>query len=228
MKHLIIGCGGVGSWLTPAICRLADPQQVILIDGDKLEKKNLDRQLFNETHIGRYKAEALAELYGCRGIAKWFAMGDFEIDRDDFLLVGVDNHPARLDALHECDVNGCTAIFGANETYSAEAYLYRREWRGTALDPRVYYPDIAKDHSGDPRAASIGCTGEAQQQNRQLAGDNFMAAALMLQLFTLHTQVLATLKGEAREHLPYKLVSNMTRFETSKIKDGLKERTTNE
>mgnify|MGYP000856154200 CR=1 FL=1 len=62
--------------------------------------------------------------------------------------------------------------------HSAEAYYYRRRWKGTARDPRVYYPEINQDRSGDPRATSIGCTGEVQNQNRQLVSANLMAAAL--------------------------------------------------
>jgi molybdopterin/thiamine biosynthesis adenylyltransferase len=230
MKAIIIGTGGVGSWLAPALCRILDPDRVTLIDGDKLEKKNLDRQLFNEEHIGQNKAEALARLYGCEGIPKWFSMGQFEINEGDWLMVCVDNHPARLAALQECDSNGCRAIFGANETYSAEACFYIRGWRGTGLDPRVYYPEILTDHSGDPRATAIGCTGEAQQTNRQLASANFMAAALMLQLFTVWTKA-PTLRKEAQNHLPHKLVSNLAKMENFKVKDAVQptnERTNHE
>ncbi len=52
-KIYIIGAGGVGSWLTPAMCMLIKPEDITIVDGDKLEDKNLNRQLFNEEDIWR-------------------------------------------------------------------------------------------------------------------------------------------------------------------------------
>ncbi len=42
-KIYIIGCGGVGSWLASAVARLENPNHLVLVDGDDLEEKNLDR-----------------------------------------------------------------------------------------------------------------------------------------------------------------------------------------
>jgi molybdopterin/thiamine biosynthesis adenylyltransferase len=182
----IIGTGGGGSWLAPAIISLTSPKQVVLMDGDTLEHKNLDRQLFNESDVGQPKCESLARRYGCQSHHGWFAQGVFNFEEDDWLLVCVDNHAARKDALVECDRNGCQAIFAANETWSAESYLYIPKWRGTPLDPRVYYPEILTDKSGDPRAAAIGCTGdEARSETPQLVSSNMMSAALSAHLFAL-------------------------------------------
>src|SRR5665213_4076659 len=119
------------------------------------------------------------------GKPEWFARGKLRIQRMDWLLVFVDNHPARKEALEVCDECGCQAILAANETHSSEACYYQRSWKGTKRDPRVYYPDIQTSRSGDPRAAAIGCTGEAQQNNRQLVSANFMAAALAEHLYVL-------------------------------------------
>lgn len=224
----VIGCGGVGSWLVPALCKLHDPEHVILVDGDKLEEKNLDRQLFHPNEIGEYKSDALAGKYLCKSEPKWFSMGQFFLEPQDWLLVCVDNHPARLAALQECDSNGCKAVFAANETWSAEAFLYHREWRGCPLDPRVYYPDILTNTDGDPRAAAIGCTGEAQVHNRQLVNANMMAASLAAHLFSLWAYKLPTLDHAARNHLPFKLVSNMTKMEAFKFNDHWQQQTNQE
>lgn len=207
----IIGCGGVGSWLTPAMCMLVKPQNITLVDGDMLEDKNLNRQLFSATHIGMNKAEALASLYNCIGVGEWYSEIMTEHSMRDWLLVGVDNHPARNAALKACDMNQCCAIFGANEVHSSEAFVYLPEWKGTNLDPRVYYPEIASDRTGDPRASSIGCTGEAQEANRQLVTANFMAASLMAHLFVVWGQEREAMEPEATQHLPHKLVNNLSR-----------------
>jgi hypothetical protein len=139
-----------------------------LIDGDRIETKNLNRQFFDARQVGQNKAQALAARHQCHFIPEWFARGQLRHQRNDWLLCLVDNHRTRLEALEVCDESGCQAILAANETHSAEAYYYRRSWKGTRRDPRVYYPELNIDRSNDPRAAAIGCTGEAQIQNRQL------------------------------------------------------------
>lgn len=219
-KIYIIGCGGVGSWLAPCLIRLAPDGKrlVTLVDGDTLEPKNMDRQLFDESDIGDNKAHALSRRYHCEFIDKWYSLGTVEHTPSDWLFVCVDNHPARLAALRACDMFGCSAIVGCNETTSAEAYIYRPEWRDTRLDPRVYYPEISSDRSGDPRAAAIGCTGESQLAKPQLVTANKMASSLMEWLFVAWAIELPKSddQSELIPHLPHKLVANMTKTETFK------------
>lgn len=221
-SHLyIIGCGGVGSWLTPALTLLTSPNAVTVIDADTLEEKNLDRQLFTDKDLGRSKAEALAERYQCSHRTEWFCEGLMRFEPEDWLLVCVDNHLARRAALGECDRYGCRAIFAANETHSAEAYFYQSEWKGTPIDPRVYFPDILTDRSGDPRARAIGCTGEAQKDNPQLVTSNSLAASLAGHLFALWHLKAPAFKEKTLASLPYRLVANMSRLETHLIKDKI-------
>lgn len=224
----IIGCGGVGSWLAPALARLTSPEQITLIDMDTLEEKNLDRQLFKPQDIGRPKAEALAEIYNCHSMVEWFCEGLMEFQEWDWLIVCVDNHRARKAALEECDRYGCRAMFAANETHSAEAYFYQREWKDTPLDPRVYFPDILTDRSGDPRARGIGCTGEAQRENPQLVTSNSLASSLAGHLFALWHLHAPNVKAKTIPSLPYRLVANRTRLETHLIKDKQPKGQTNE
>ncbi len=220
MKHIyIIGAGGVGSWLTPAICLLKNKNDVTVIDADILEKKNLNRQLFTDSEIGLSKADALSKKYGCKFVGSWFTNGLLDLHKSDWLLVGVDNHTARKAALEACDDHGCKAIIGANETTSAEAFYYQPDWKGSPLDPRTYYPEINTDSSGDPRAAAIGCTGEAQEVNKQLVSANFMAAALMQHLFVIWNLERPKMPVELVPHLPYQIISNLTAYVVNKIKD---------
>jgi hypothetical protein len=216
--NYIIGCGGVGSAITPSFCLLKSPEQVTLIDGDNIELKNLNRQMFDASQVGQNKAEALAGKFGCHFIGEWFSRGKIRHHRGDWLICLVDNHRTRLEALEVCDESGCQAIFAANETHSSEAYYYRRIWKGTSRDPRVYYPEINTDQSGDPRSASIGCTGEAQQNNRQLVSANLMAAALAEHLFVLWNLKAPRMDRETVESLPHKFVANLSKLETHKEK----------
>lgn len=224
----IIGCGGGGSWLIPALTLLTDPKQIVLVDGDVLEEKNLDRQLFKPEDIGRMKAEALGQRYKCRFETDWFCEGMKDYQENDWIIACVDNHIARRGALAEADRHGVQVICAANETSSAEAYYYQREWKGTGIDPRVYFPDILTDRSNDPRRRAIGCTGEAQQQNRQLVTSNAMSAALAGHLFALWHLHSPKASMKARASFPYRLVANRTRLETHLVKDKLNQRTENE
>src|SRR5580704_306574 len=214
--NYIIGCGGVGSAIVPSFCLLKPPQDVTLIDGDKIEPRNLNRQLFDSRQVGMNKAQALAARYRCQAIPEWFARGKIRHQRNDWLICLVDNHRTRLEALEVCDESGCQAIFAANETHSSEAYYYRRPWKGTSRDPRIYYPEIANDRSGDPRATSIGCTGEVVTNNRQLVSANLMAAALAEHLYVLWNMKAPRMDSETVAVLPYKFVANLSKLETHK------------
>lgn len=216
MKIYVLGAGGVGSWLLPSICMLRDPQTVSVVDGDTLETKNLNRQLFTTQDVGRNKADALAERYGCESIPRFFAHGMCAFEESDWLLVGVDNNPARAAALESCDAHGCKAIVGANEVLSAEAYYYDPRWRGSPLDPRKYYEDITTDTRFDPRTVGSGCTGEAQEANKQLVTANFMAAALMQHLFIAWAVEARKLTRDVRKHLPFRIRQNLSSYEVSK------------
>lgn len=212
--NYIIGCGGVGSAIVPSYCLLKAPGDITLVDGDRIERKNLNRQLFDAGQIGMNKAQALAARYGCRFIPEWFARGKIRHYRNDWLICLVDNHRTRLETLEVCDESGCPAIIAANEMHSSEAYYYRRTWKGTPRDPRVYYPEINTDQSGDPRTAAIGCTGEAQENNRQLVSANLMAAALAEHLFVLWHFKAPRLDKETVARLPYKFAANLSKLET--------------
>jgi molybdopterin/thiamine biosynthesis adenylyltransferase len=216
MRAFVIGIGGGGSILSPILCKLIGAANVCLIDGDKLEKRNLDRQMFGPEHIGRNKADAMAEMLGCSYIPEYYFNGIERHSPDDWLLACVDNHPARVSVLAACDEYRCDAVFASNEVLSSEAYLYRPEWKGTKLDPRVMYPEIVTDRSGDPRGAQAGCTGEAQKQTPQLVTANLMSASLALHLLVVWAMESKKLARETLEHLPHKLVCNMTRMETFK------------
>ena len=212
--NYIIGCGGAGSAIVPSFCLLKSPGDITLVDGDRIERKNLNRQLFDATQIGLNKAQALAGKYGCHFMPEWFARGKIRHYRNDWLICLVDNHRTRLETREACDEHGCQAILAANEMHSSEAYFYRRQWQGTPRDPRVYYPELKTDRSGDPRAAAIGCTGEVQANNRQLASANFMAAALAEHLFVLWHLKAPRMDPETVAILPHKFAANLSKLET--------------
>lgn len=60
-KVAVFGLGGVGSYVAEGLCR-AGIGKLILCDGDKIDKSNINRQLFalNST-VGKYKTEVAKE-----------------------------------------------------------------------------------------------------------------------------------------------------------------------
>ena len=69
---VLVGCGGTGSWLAPAVARvgrlLRDSRGmevfIHFVDPDLVEEKNVYRQNFSNAEIGENKAYALAFRYG--------------------------------------------------------------------------------------------------------------------------------------------------------------------
>lgn len=181
----IIGAGGGGCWAAQLLAKDHRVNGVTIWDGDTVEEGNLDRQLFSAEHVGRNKAEVLAERYGFHHVPKYFQryMPESEIIAYGHLILeNVDNHPARLAILQECDDKGARAVLSGNGYTDADAYVY---WPSmmcqTHNDPRVWAPSIVRDHSGDPLRPA-GCTGEALDRTPQLALANFTATALQLSL----------------------------------------------
>jgi len=220
---IIIGAGGVGSWLLPALVKLHKTEPEVLIeiwDGDILEEGNMDRQLFDPESIGRNKASALAKRYkeevDCKLVAKqrYYTTGESAFDNPNTWLFGcADNHPARREILQTCDDLGTVCIIGGNGYDDADAYYYDSAWKDTPCDPRVYYPDILTDTTGSPVHAA-GCTGEAQVETPQLVLANYWAAAHMMHLYWYHTTKKPTLDKQFYEHIPMLSRNSAYMFET--------------
>ena len=61
-RVLIAGCGGVGSWTGLFVALSGIAKEIVLVDGDTIEKSNLNRTPFRYEHVGKNKAHALREL----------------------------------------------------------------------------------------------------------------------------------------------------------------------
>ena len=57
-RILIIGVGGIGSYLVPLLCKIG-MYDIHIADPDTVEEKNICSQNFNERNIGSYKCDAL-------------------------------------------------------------------------------------------------------------------------------------------------------------------------
>jgi PRTRC genetic system ThiF family protein len=95
----LVGCGGTGGFVAEGLCRLGCPGRLLLIDGDRVEERNLGRQNFYPEDLGRFKSQALAERLA-RKYQRPIAYSTAPLEHTSLsgcaLVVGcVDNAPAR-------------------------------------------------------------------------------------------------------------------------------------
>lgn len=93
-KIFVIGCGGNGSHLVSDLARLVASLsatiEIVLVDGDVVEQKNLVRQHFTEGDLGKNKAEVLATRYGnAYGTPVGFVSEYLTDDNEDRVFGGV-------------------------------------------------------------------------------------------------------------------------------------------
>jgi hypothetical protein len=229
----IIGCGGVASYLLPILTKVLisveDKPRIHLIDGDILEERNLDRQLFDPDYIGMHKSVAMAEMIRDSYVPdklvveeQYFTDG-MEVEPGSLILCCVDNHAARKAVLATADRTLSTVIIGGNEYTDAQAIYYEFGWSGTALDPRVRYPEILTDDRDDPTRIATGCTGLVQTVTPQLALANESAANHMMWLMWFWFAEVSGLDDGIREVFPIEHSNSFSKFRTMTIGDAVKQ-----
>jgi len=92
-RVLVAGCGGVGSWTGFFVALSGITKELILVDGDVVEKSNLNRTPFKFEHVGKNKAHALRELIVERrpflkiiSCSSWLEEIKEQLDRVDLFL----------------------------------------------------------------------------------------------------------------------------------------------
>ena len=139
MVFVIVGVGGTGSLLARDIPKLliGSDHLMILVDGDKVEKKNMVRQSYQEHDIGEYKAVALSSkinsFYGdvCEAIHTYITKDELIVKLQESyhsyvpVLVGcVDNDATRKILEHTFNVlDDCIYLDSANEKYEGNVYV---------------------------------------------------------------------------------------------------------
>jgi hypothetical protein len=222
---VVIGCGGVASWLLPPLIKLLNQTHqpaLTLYDGDTIEHRNLERQWFSEDDIGTNKAEAMARRLGYPTGFTPSYYNDGEVLPVDGLTLFIgcaDNHAARRAILNAVDRGEGYAVIGGNEYTEAEAYYYEASMKDTPTDPRQYIPSILTDNSGDPTRPA-GCTGEAAIAAPQLVLANFSAANHIMWLIYHHFVERPKLGREyIKEFMPVRTWNLGAKFITHRNKD---------
>jgi hypothetical protein len=109
-KILIIGAGGIGSWLVARLARLRDHKQLnsidslIIADNDEIEDKNLPYQNFDLDEIMDSKALCLDARYGFKGKAVRIT-DDSQLELFNIIICAVDNPKTRRLVYEHCSKN---------------------------------------------------------------------------------------------------------------------------
>lgn len=129
LRFIVVGAGGTGSFVIPAIARLVfelkqqqnKPVELLIVDPDLVEAGNIPRSNFCAAEVGRFKAQTLAERITLAwGMETAFLCEPFDHEKHvrqfarDYrsltVIIGcVDNHFARRDfhkALDQYKANG--------------------------------------------------------------------------------------------------------------------------
>lgn len=173
-----VGCGGTGGNFIKDFVhtqmRVNERLSLLMVDGDRVEEKNLARQPFSERNILQNKASCLRQdLLGENPELKdrlfdhpfyldtredlMSAVKQTECDGKILLVGAVDNHRARqvLEAFYH-SVENCIYIDAANEWSNGEVVVSVKS-AGKEESPlrSFYYPDVLTDRS--PSASESSC-----------------------------------------------------------------------
>jgi len=188
----VIGCGGVGSALVPFLCRWNNHTKtyssITLIDGDKVEDKNLERQNFSENGVGEFKSEVLksrckedgiAETYRLEVVTEYInekVLAKLVNERNiNHFVIAVDNSKtkAEINNLHN-KLSDSVIIMPANGYDTFDCHIAIRK-NGVNITPDITYmqPDIETPKDKSP--LEMSCE-EAAESFPQLIFANMGAA----------------------------------------------------
>lgn len=194
---VVVGTGGTGGNFTKEFVKYLVKDiniSLLLIDGDKVEKKNRMRQPFGRTDIQQNKAKALRhglehdypELTGrifdypyyldcVEDLSSAIAITGHENDKI-LLIGGVDNHRARQ-VMEEFYHNNSSIVMvdSANEWSNGEVVVsVKKDNKEYSPLRSVYFPDVLTDKS--PSASELSC-GAVNESAPQHIVTNLSAAA---------------------------------------------------
>lgn len=144
---VIVGCGGTGGFVAEGLSRII-PREVplVLVDPDRVEERNLERQNFFWEDLGKLKSEALALRLSRkfhRAIAySTLPVGMTPLDCNCLVIGCVDNGPARRDiARHfygRCSHLPAWWIDSGNDQNSGQILIGNRPGPPQYQDNRFY------------------------------------------------------------------------------------------
>jgi molybdopterin/thiamine biosynthesis adenylyltransferase len=194
-KIVVVGCGGIGSWLIPPLVRFIWSEhwtgQLFLCDGDHYTAKNAARQDFRADATGTNKAEAQCQMLrdqypSLDPRSLNYYVDDQNVDsivvEGSIVFVGVDNHPARarIDRAATRRRNCCVFSAGNEELQGNVTVSLRREGAQLTRTLLERHPEVGTTMAHD---RSEGCEDLIADGQTQLLITNHMAAASAMMVF---------------------------------------------
>lgn len=142
----VVGCGGTGGFVAEGLCRLLPPRaDLVLVDHDRVEERNLARQNFMRQEVGQFKAEALA-----RRLAKTYStpvgystlpIAMTEVRYPGLIIGCVDNGPARRDIAERVSGKSLSWVGGYSQAAPRELQS------GPTLTTAVWWVDAGNSEN---------------------------------------------------------------------------------
>ncbi len=206
-RIVIVGCGGIGSHLVnPLFMYLSYLDggkgfqgEIVMVDGDRFEDRNSQRQLFGISAIGRNKAMALAHDYRTRYPLSIQSIGEY-VDADNaadiitentLVFSCVDNHKTRKILSDRCkQLDNVALISGGNDYHDGNVQTYQRINGEDVCWPidHVGHPEIANPQDVHPSEVETHCHTEVEAAPQLVFANNTAAALMNNAAFHLFTQ----------------------------------------
>lgn len=211
-KVLVIGAGGLGCPVLQYLTA-AGVGTIGVVDGDKIEISNLQRQiLFTTSDIGKYKVNVAIEKLTKLNPLVHFVKHQFfigaknvlQLFKDyDIIVDGTDNFPTRYLVNDACVLTGKPLVFGSIFKFQGQVSVFN--YKGSATY-RCLYPQPPKPGSV-PNCSDIGVLGVLPgiigtlQANEVLKlilqiGDSLINKLMYIDALTLQQQILHFEKNE--------------------------------
>lgn len=172
---IVVGAGGTGSYFLKEFARFVATTKninskdinVVVMDGDRIEEKNLERQNFFNDSVNQYKAEEMVSMISeSFAIGNFVAMNRYVLDEADIMtafkvmeeksgstyipvIIGcVDNHHARL-IMEKCfeKIPNCIYYDSANEFSSGEVVFSYKNGDMVISPVRSHYFSELKENN---------------------------------------------------------------------------------
>lgn len=161
-KIKVIGAGGIGSYLIEPLSRYLsyaeESSEVTVIDGDKYEAKNGDRQRFTEhenkaTHTAASLRKQFTNVH-FRSKEQYLTKKNViaSIREDDVVFLCVDNHATRKLVSDRCEeLQNVTLISGGNDYTDGNVIVYlRQNGKDLTKSPTSLFKSINEPQDENP------------------------------------------------------------------------------
>jgi len=185
-KILVIGLGGIGSYLIEHLHRLVmngqielEEVDITMADSDQVEMKNIKYQNFGQSEVMKNKAMVLGKRYGFRSIATAISSEE-DIKDYNLIILCVDNNETRKLVYEYCLTN------------KADFIDLRAEGRAVAVFGNTSKEETEKIvRELDTKSGNRSCQLDFELKNGVIQNGNVIVAAIGSQI------VLNKLRGEA-------------------------------